>query len=246
MSTRFTPRSHRRSPLFAKARIPTLAIDIPQPRAVYFGVDNYAAGIMGGEALGRYAQTKWRGKVDRVALLEIYQAGPTPHARITGTVRGLRNVLPNLKSTVAVRRDGKGTEEGGYETMMRIFRSLAPRDHLLIAAANDSIALGALKAVRECGHQLHTAIIGHGFTPDPSVDHEIRRPDSPFIGSVAFFPERYGSKIIPLVIKWLNHDQIPPSNHMSHVVVTKNNIDEFSQNGNQGPADEDFSHGAPR
>jgi ribose transport system substrate-binding protein len=234
------------SALFAKARIPTLAIDIPQPRAVYFGVDNYAAGLMGGETLGRYAQTKWRGRVDRLALLEIYQAGPTPHARITGTVRGLRNVLPNLRSTIAVRRDGKGTEAGGYETMRKIFRSMSPRDHLLIAAANDSIALGALQAVRECGHQLRTAVIGHGFTPDPSVHQEIRRPDSPFIGSVAFFPERYGSKIIPLVIKWLNHDQIPPSNHMSHVVVTKNNIDQFAHDGNREPAEEDLAQVTPQ
>lgn len=220
--------SHALAALFAKARIPTLAIDIPQPRAVYFGVDNYAAGLMGGETLGKYARAKWRGEVDRLALLEIRQAGPTPHARITGTVRGLRNVLPNFKSTIAVRRDGKGTEAGGYETMMKIFRSLSPRDRLLIAAANDSIALGALKAVRECGHQLRTAIIGHGFTPDPCVGREIRKRDSPFIGSVAFFPEKYGSKIIPLVMRWLNHDQVPPSNHVSHVVVTKNNIDEFS------------------
>jgi ribose transport system substrate-binding protein len=30
--------------MFRKARIPTLAIDIPQPGAIYFGVDNYAAG----------------------------------------------------------------------------------------------------------------------------------------------------------------------------------------------------------
>ena len=34
--------------MFAEARIPTMAIDIPQPGAVYYGVDNYRAGLMAG------------------------------------------------------------------------------------------------------------------------------------------------------------------------------------------------------
>ncbi len=37
---------------FSKAKIPTLAIDIPQPGAVYFGVNNYAAGLTGGGGIG--------------------------------------------------------------------------------------------------------------------------------------------------------------------------------------------------
>jgi ribose transport system substrate-binding protein len=45
---------------------------------------------------------------------------------------------------------------------------------------------------------------------------------------VAYFPERYGEKIIPLVLKWLNKEQIPPAVHTDHVLVTKENIDEFS------------------
>jgi ribose transport system substrate-binding protein len=214
--------------LFAKARIPTMAIDIPQPGAVYFGADNYHAGLIGGEALGRFAQNKWRGKVDRLVLLEIRQAGPTPHTRISGTLRGLRNVLPNLNAGIVVHRDGKGTEEGSYLTLMKILRGCSPRDRLLIAAANDSSALGALKAVQECGHQQRAAIIGQGFNPDPRFETEMRTPDSSFIGTVAYFPEKYGSKIIPLVLRWLNHEQVLPSNHTHHILVTKHNIDKFS------------------
>jgi ribose transport system substrate-binding protein len=38
---------------FLEAQIPVIAIEIPHPGAVYFGADNYQAGLIGGRALGR-------------------------------------------------------------------------------------------------------------------------------------------------------------------------------------------------
>ena len=215
--------------MFAKARIPTLAIDIPQPRAIYFGANNYAAGLMAGEALGRCAYRKWRTNVSRVLILETSAAGPTPHARMTGTVRGIRNAFggharTNLK---VVHRDAMDTEIGGYQATARFLRELRPRERLLIGAINDASALGALRAVREAGRERLSAIVSQDFSPDPRVTGEIRANDSPFIGSVAFFPERYGSRIIPAVLRWLNKEQVPLFLYTDHVMVSKNNINKF-------------------
>jgi ribose transport system substrate-binding protein len=44
--------------MFKKADIPTMAIDIPQSGAIYFGADNYTAGLIGGEALGHLARER--------------------------------------------------------------------------------------------------------------------------------------------------------------------------------------------
>ena len=38
---------------FIAANIPVIAIEIPHPGATYFGADNYRAGVIGGQALGR-------------------------------------------------------------------------------------------------------------------------------------------------------------------------------------------------
>ena len=216
--------------MFAKARIPTLAIDIPQPHAAYFGADNYRAGQIGGEALGNFARRKWRGHVDRLLLLEVPISGRVPRSRMLGIVRGVRNVLPQLSSRCIRHRDARQTqtELGGYQATRKVLQSLSPRQSILIGALSDRCALGALRAVRETGHDHFAAIVGQGFGPDPLLETEIRRADSPLIGSVAYFPERYGEKIIPLVLKWLNKEQIPPAVHTDHVLVTKENIDEFS------------------
>jgi ribose transport system substrate-binding protein len=144
-----------------------------------------------------------------------------------GTLRGIRKVLPHLNARIVVRRDGKGSEEGGYQATMRVLRSLSPRKRILIAAANDSTALGALRAVQECGHERFAAIVGQGFNPDPFLEDTIRRPGSPLIGTVGYFPERYGSKIMPAVLRWLNNEQVPPAIHTDHVLVTRANIDEL-------------------
>src|SRR5208337_1422217 len=74
--------------MFHKAGIRTLAIDIPMPSAIYFGVNNYAAGILGGNALAGFAKKNWRGHVDRILLLEIPEAGPLSNARAIGTLDG--------------------------------------------------------------------------------------------------------------------------------------------------------------
>jgi ribose transport system substrate-binding protein len=80
----------------------------------------------------------------------------------------------------------------------------------------------------EAGHERLSAIVGQNFSPDPLLESEIRKAGSSLIGSVAYFPESYGAKIMPLVLKWLNNEQIPPSTHTNHVLVTRDNVDDYS------------------
>jgi ABC-type sugar transport system substrate-binding protein len=61
---------------FLDANIPVIAIEIPHPGAVYFGADNYQAGLIGGRALGRWAKENWDGNAEQVLLLELPIAGP--------------------------------------------------------------------------------------------------------------------------------------------------------------------------
>lgn len=127
-----------------------------------------------------------------------------------------------------VHRDAKDTEMGGYDATGRFLQTLPPREHLLVASANDAAALGALRAVREAGRERLTLMVSQDFSPDPRIRDEIRNRQSPLIGSVAFFPEKYGTKIIPAVLRWLNREQVPPTLYTDHLMVTKKNIDKFS------------------
>jgi ribose transport system substrate-binding protein len=210
--------------MFQKARIPILAIDIPMPSAIYFGVNNYAAGIVGGEALARFAKRIWRGRVDRVLLLEIPEAGPVPHARVIGTLDGMKSILPKLNPKCVLHKNGKGTEMGGYLVTRRILKSSARRQHLLIAAANDNSARGAIRAVREAGREEITAVMAQGWGRDENLEYELSKADSPLIGAVAYFPEKYGARILPIVLQCLNGEAVPPAVYAEHKLIARDRI----------------------
>ena len=69
---------------FQSAGIPLIAVDIPHPGAVYFGANNYEAGLLAGRCLGRYAKQDWQGNVDEVLVIETPLVGRVSRMRVDG------------------------------------------------------------------------------------------------------------------------------------------------------------------
>ena len=229
--------------MFRKAGIPLLAIDIPMPSAIYFGVDNYEVGRLGGQALAQFAVDRWKGLVNRVLLLELPEAGPIPQARVLGTVDGIRSVLPNLNESYVLHKDGKGTEKGGYAITRHIAQSLKPKEHLLIAASNDNCTRGALRAIRELGRERSTAIMSQGWGPDKDLEAELQSSDSPLIGAIAYFPEEYGEKILPIVLQCLKRQPVSPSYYCEHKLILPDRLSTRHSSRGVPANDEEFTAG---
>src|SRR4249920_2747166 len=60
---------------YRDAGIPMIAIDIPHPGAIFYGANNYEAGLMGGRHLGKWARERWHGLVDEIILIALARAG---------------------------------------------------------------------------------------------------------------------------------------------------------------------------
>jgi ribose transport system substrate-binding protein len=54
----------------------------------------------------------------------------------------------------------------------------------------------------------------------------LRRAGSRLIGSVAYFPERYGHDLIPLALAMAAGKQPPPAVFTKHKLITSRNVDE--------------------
>lgn len=202
----------------ALAGIPLIAVDIPHPHATYFGVDNYRVGVEAGELLADYAVRAWGGKLEWVLGLDIEDAGPTVQSRITGAFEGVRSRLPDLPVESFVRIDGRGIREKSARVVSE-FLNRHPKDrHILIAAATDTSALGALEAVRTLKREKHVAIVGQDCIEE-AID-EMRRPDSPWIGSVSHEASSYGPQLIHLGLSILRGLTVPPYNYVAHKLVT--------------------------
>jgi len=202
----------------AEARIPLIAVDIPHPHAVYFGVDNYRVGREAGGLLAEYAINHWGGEMDWMVGLDIEEAGPLVQSRITGAFEGVRSRLPNTPIESFVRIDGRGMREKSYKVILD-FLNRHPKDkHILIAAANDTSAMGAIAAVRELRREKHVAVVGQDCLDEMLT--EMQRPGSPAIASIFHEVGLYGTRLIDIGLALLRGETVAPYNYVEHRAIT--------------------------
>jgi ribose transport system substrate-binding protein len=207
---------------FLEADIPVIAIEIPHRGATYFGANNHQAGLIAGKALGRWAREHWRGGAEQVLVLELPIAGAAPALRITGFLDGLRGEIPSVSALTTVRLDGKGDFDQVLGVIRRFLHLSKPK-RTLVGTVNDICALAAVRAFEECGLGDLCAVVGQNGTPQ--AREELRRPGTRLIGSVAYFPERYGDELIPLALSILQKKPVPAAVFVKHRLITPANVD---------------------
>jgi ribose transport system substrate-binding protein len=227
----FQADEHQAAPVIAarlmEAGIPLIAVEVPHPGATYYGANNYQAGLLGGRCLGRWAKQHWGGEVDELLLLDLPMSGPIPAARLTGTIAGLREVLPGLPEHCIVRLDGKGRFGASLEVARRHLRRYRAQ-RVLLSGINDPSVIGALRAFEETGRAACCAAVGQNASSE--ARSELRRPGSRLIASVGYFPESYGSGIIALALDLLKKAPAPPAVFTRHELITAANVDHFYPN----------------
>jgi ribose transport system substrate-binding protein len=213
---------------FADAGIPVIAVDIPHPGCFYFGADNYKAGRIAGRQLARWAHKNWNGTAELVIYLGVDAAGPLLNSRLTGMCDGLIEYMPESRTIPTCHYDTKG---GQFDATLDVIRKHLRRvkaKRVLVGAVNDTTALGALQAFRDMGLEESCAIVGQ----DAGIQarQEMRRPSTRLIGSVAFFPETYGTRLIKLATDILEKKPAPLAVFTEHVLVTSENVDKIYPN----------------
>jgi ribose transport system substrate-binding protein len=212
---------------YRDAGIPMIAIDIPHPGAIFYGANNYEAGLMGGRHLGRWAKERWHGVVDEIILIALARAGSLPRMRLTGMLMGIHSALPNTKSCKVTYLEGDGDLGKSFEATRWHLR--ASKSHrILVGGVNDPSALGALRAFQEAGRTEFCAVMGQNASPE--ARSELREESTRLIGSVGYFPERYGEDLIHLSLDVLNQRQVAPAVFVQHKLVTAQNVDHHYPN----------------
>ena len=218
---------------YMEANVPFIAIDIPHPGAIYFGANNYQAGLIGGRFLGRWAKRTWDGEVDEILLIELQRAGSLPQARIRGLVSGISEVIRIPETCKIVSVDGDGQFQTSLERVRKHLRQSQAR-RVLVGAANDSSALGALRAYEEAGRANDCAVVGQNGEPEARA--ELRTGRSRLIASVGYFPEKYGDGLIRLAFDILARKAVAPAVFTNHQIITPDNVDHYYPNDSLMPA----------
>ncbi len=212
---------------YLDASIPVIAIDIPHPGATYFGANNYEAGLIAGRCLGRWAKKHWFGQVDEILLIELGRAGPLLRARVRGILTGIKEILPESEDCPVISIDGDGQFDPTFQRVRkRLRRSTAER--VLVGAANDPSALGAVRAFEEAGRAANLSVVGQNAEPEARA--ELRAPHTPLVGSVGYFPEKYGEGLIRLALDILAKKSAAPALFIKHQLITAENVDHYYPN----------------
>jgi ribose transport system substrate-binding protein len=217
---------------FNRAGIPVIAIDIPMPGATYFGADNYRAGFMAGQGLGRWIEKHWPRLPGLVLSLQAQRVGPTAEARLQGEREGLESVIGVLDDAQVITIETPVIAEEA-ETMMEIQVAAIPfGTRVAILAINDDAALGALTAFEKAGRLAEVVAVGQNA--DLGGRAALRLPDLPFVGSTSYAPERYGEQLLDLAVRILDGEPVPPAAFCRHTFITRDNIDDYYPDAKEG------------
>jgi ribose transport system substrate-binding protein len=213
---------------YVEAGIPSIAVDIPHPGATFFGANNYHAGLLGGRHLGRWVKSQWRNPPDEIVLIGQPRAGSVVASRVTGVLAGIHEILPDVAGRCpTVHLDGDGQYKIAMEKVRKHLRG-SKAQHVLVGCVNDASALAAVRAFQEAGRDACCAVVGQNAEPDART--ELRKPRTPLVASVGYFPERYGEALIRLALDILGGKVVPPAVFIKHQVITRDNIDHHYPN----------------
>ncbi len=205
-----------------RAGVPVISVDSPIPGAFYFGGNNYRAGLLAGGALGQFSKKHWNSSFDQLLLLESSLSSHENEARLTGAVEGIREVLGEVPESKIKHIDGMAQREASRVACAKVLASLPVKSRVLISCLNDVSAIGALQAVRAAHYESRVAIVGQNGTAESRA--ELILPESPIIASVAYFPEKYGEKLMRLASGIIAHEKTPLAVYIEHVLLDHANV----------------------
>jgi ribose transport system substrate-binding protein len=211
----------------ADAAIPALALIDPLPGAPLYGPDNRAAGRIAGRALGAFARETWPDEqVLGVLIGDLAEPSPPISDRVQGITEGIHESLPSLK-LASLDTGGQSVRADALLTKFLLTQS---GQRLLIATLDDLAAVYAARAIEMNRRQSDCVIVSqgldlniHGGTSEKK-ELDPNNRGSVVLGSVAYYMDRYGYDVLPLALRLLGGQTLPPRTVTQHKLVTAANV----------------------
>lgn len=211
--------------------LPTVAIDTPEEpcQKTFMGANNRQAGLVAGKGLGDFASSKFDCKYDAYISLDFPTIADINEARAGGSVEGFEGVCGTIPTdkyySVDTFAGGPDQPENSRRQVTDILTTLPnAKTILIISPAGDGMGSAALAAAEVAGRTGDVWIATHGA--DPSVRDAIRS-EPQWVGSVAYFPERYGALVMPLAIALAKGETVKEATLVEHLFIDAANIDDF-------------------
>ena len=207
----------------AGPKVPVVAIDIHQRpcESVFYGANNFQAGKLSGAALGAYAKAKWGCKADALLSVNVPTAGQVVVDRENGWIAGVKSFCPSIK---VVKVTTKGTTDSTIQPFTDALTRVPGAHRLLVGSTNDDQSIGAIKAAQSANRLGDIYVGGQGADPTSWPYLCGKTPFKNWVADTAYFPERYGDTVVPLLLSLIDGQKKPKMVFVNHRVVTPANI----------------------
>jgi ribose transport system substrate-binding protein len=193
------------SAVLKAANIPIVTYDIADPGMYFVGIDNLAAGIAGGEQLGKLMKAKWDCKPDLVISSEGSGAGIVNTWRTGGMRTGVKNICPDIPDDKYISFEGSGDASVALQPARDLLAAHPDAVKMAVVGINDGGVLGLINAAEQLGRA--DQVMGWGqdgaFITGNNVNPHL-------MGSVFYFLEGYAVYAIRDVIGPIAEGKTPP------------------------------------
>ena len=209
---------------------PTVTLDTPnEPCAVVFvGADNLAAGILAGTFMAEAAQADLDCEYDLFIAVELPTLPDVNLNRAGGTRTGFEDICGAIPAAKYALLDKTLGGDDALENIRRLTTDILtanPDARTILASSpfSDGDGVSLINAVDAAGRGDDLVIlVAHGAD---EIGHEFIRNDARWIGSVAYFPERYGELAVPAAIALAKGETVDAEILTTHEMVTPDNIE---------------------
>lgn len=202
----------------ALGKVPVIAVDIIQSpcQMAFMGAANEYAGELGGYKLGLYFRQKFDCKYDAFVSLEALQVGLVNQERMGGYRKGFESVCGKIHDLHILDTGGAGGQIA--ESKMTDTLTALPGAHkIILVGINEDSITGALAAAKAQSRASDLYFSVQNFNPQLCSLYSLPN----WVGSVAYFPEKYAQILIPNIIRAMKGQTIPKQLLVPHVWITK-------------------------
>lgn len=213
--------------------IPVIAVDVTHPGSVFWGADNCATGRFAAEFAAAWAEEHMWPEEEMVVFTGLDPAvGGAPACRNTAFTDYFKENYPGIPDEnyfdVDMRTAELGPNAGALAATTDWLTANPNAKYIVATSINDDRAFGIASAMSQADRGDPTVDgVVIGKNADAIALDAIREGNSPLVGTVSFFPERYGDFIVPLALDILAGNAVPSIVRVPHEVISADNIDTY-------------------
>ena len=210
-----------------RAGIPVIVVDSSIDPSADYVTNVQSNNLANGELIGEWLASRMKGQPIRMALLSGTQGNPVGKERRQGVFRGIieQQLRDSNKSGFDILTQGWGnwTHEGGLKAMEDIL--VARPDANVLLCENDSMCLGALKAITEAGRKGQILVVAAADGQKEAYE-AIRRGEYGATGLND--PALVAATAVEIALGYLaGRRDFPKIYYTEAAAITKANVDKF-------------------